>query len=95
MSDAYLQASTADRLLRLYDEALLKQARLSLDSAIAQYQVGRVDFLTVVSSWRKLLDFTIAYSEQVAARAKALARLAVHVGPPTSGAPVAELQGRP
>jgi cobalt-zinc-cadmium efflux system outer membrane protein len=95
VSDAYLQASTADRLLRLYDEALLKQARLSLDSAIAHYQVGKVDFLTVVSSWRRLLDFTIAYREQVAARAKALARLAVHVGPPASAAPIAELQERP
>jgi outer membrane protein TolC len=94
VSDAYLRASTADRLLHLYDEALLKQARLSLDSAIAQYQVGKVDFLTVVSSWRRLLDFEIAYREQVAARAKALARLAVHVGTPAPSLPVAALQGQ-
>jgi outer membrane protein TolC len=80
VSEAYLRASTAERLLNLYEEALLKQARLSLDSAIAQYQVGKVDFLTVVSSWRRLLDLEIAYREQLASRAKALARLAVHVG---------------
>ena len=79
VTESYFMASTADRLLRLYDEGILKQARLSLDSAIAQYQVGRVDFLTLVSSWRRLLDYNLAYHEQLAEHEKALARLAVHV----------------
>jgi len=74
-------ASTADHLLRLYDEGILKQARLSLDSAIAQYEVGKVDFLTLISSWRRLLDYNLAYHEQLAEHEKALARLAVHVSP--------------
>jgi len=79
VTESYFMASTADRLLRLYDEGILKQARLSLDSAIAQYQVGKVDFLTLVSSWRRLLDYNLAYHEQLAEHEKALARLAVHV----------------
>ena len=81
VTESYFMASTADRLLRLYDEGILKQARLSLDSAIAQYQVGKVDFLTLVSSWRRLLDYNLAYHEQLAEHEKALARLAVHVAP--------------
>src|SRR3989449_2054581 len=81
VTEAYFMASTADQLLRLYDEGILKQARLSLDSAIAQYQVGKVDFLTLVSSWRRLLDYNLAYHEQLAQHEKALARLAVHVSP--------------
>ncbi len=79
VTDAYLIASTTDRLLRLYDEGLLKQSRLALDSAIAQYQVGKVDFLALVTSWRRLLDYDITYHEQLAAHEKALVRLAVHV----------------
>ncbi len=79
VTESYFMASTADRLLRLYDEGILKQARLSLDSAIAQYQVGRVDFLTLVSSWMRLLEYNLAYHEQLAEHEKALARLAVHV----------------
>jgi outer membrane protein, heavy metal efflux system len=79
VTDAFLMASTADRLLRLYDEGILRQARLSLDSAIAQYQVGKVDFLTLVTSWRRLLDYDLTYHEQLAEHEKALARLAVHV----------------
>jgi len=81
VTDAHLLASTADRLLRLYDEGLLKQARLALDSAIAQYQVGKVDFLTLITSWRRLLDYDLTYQEQLAEHEKAVARLAVHVGP--------------
>ncbi len=81
VTEAYLMASTADRLVRLYDEGILKQARLSLDSAIAQYQVGKVDFLTLISSWRRLLDYDLAYHEQLAEHEKALARISVHVSP--------------
>lgn len=86
VTDAYLMASTADRLLRLYDEGILKQARLSLDSAIAQYQVGKVDFLTLVTSWRRLLDYDLTYHEQLAEHEKALARLAIHVSAPAGRA---------
>jgi outer membrane protein TolC len=81
VTDAYQTASSAERLLRLYDEGILKQARLSIDSALAQYRVGKVEFLTLITSWRRLLDYDLAYQEQLAAHEKALARLAVHVGP--------------
>ena len=79
VTDAFLMASTADRLLRLYDQGILKQARLSLDSALAQYQVGKVDFLTLVTSWRRLLDYDLTYQEQLAEHEKSLARLSIHV----------------
>ncbi|MGH7419358.1 MAG: TolC family protein [Candidatus Rokuibacteriota bacterium] len=80
VTEAYRKATTASRLLRLYEEGILKQARLSLDSATAQYRVGRVDFLTLITSWRRLLDYDLMYQEQLAEHEKALARLAVHVG---------------
>ena len=81
VTEAYQTASSAERLLRLYDEGILKQARLSIDSALAQYRVGKVEFLTLITSWRRLLDYDLTYQEQLAAHEKALARLAVHVGP--------------
>jgi outer membrane protein TolC len=80
VEDAYLRAKTAERLIRLYDEGILRQARLSLDSAAAQYQVGRIDFATLLSSWTRLLDYDLAYHEQLAAQQTALARLEYHVG---------------
>jgi outer membrane protein TolC len=79
VTNASLMASPAERLLRLYDEGILKQARLSLDSALSQYQVGKVDFLTLLTRWRRLLDYDGTYHEQIAEHEKALARLAVHI----------------
>ncbi len=81
---AYLAATAADRVVRLYEQALLKQAELSLESAIAQYRVGRVDFQTLVTAWRRLLDQRAALHEQLANYEKALARVAVHA-PPAAG----------
>lgn len=81
VTEAYQMASSAERLLHLYDEGILKQARLSLDSALAQYGVGKLEFLSLIASWRRLLDYDLTYQEQLAAHEKALARLAVHVGP--------------
>lgn len=76
---AYRMAEVAERLLQLYQEGILKQARLALDSAAAQYRVGKVDFLTMVTSWRRVLDAEISYHEQLAAHEKAVARAAAHV----------------
>jgi outer membrane protein TolC len=87
VTEAYQMASTAERLLRLYDEGILKQARLSLDSALTQYRVGKVEFLTLITSWRRVLDYDLSYHEQLAAHEKALARLGVHVGPSPAAAP--------
>ena len=79
VTDAYRMADLAGRLLQLYAEGILKQARLAFDSAVAQYRVGKVDFLTLVTSWRRVLDSEINYQEQLAAHEKAVARIAMHV----------------
>ncbi len=79
VTEAYRMAEIANRLVQLYRDGILKQARLALDSAVAQYRVGKVDFLTLVSSWRRLLDSEVTYHEQLAAHEKAVARISMHV----------------
>jgi outer membrane protein, heavy metal efflux system len=82
LTRAQLQAKTSDRLLRLYDEGLLKQSRLMLDSSIAQYQVGKVEFAVVIASWRSLLEGEIAYRQQLAAHEKAITEITLYEGSP-------------
>lgn len=92
VTSAHLQATTSERLLRLYDEGLLEQARLVLDSALAQYRVGRGDFASVIASWRRLLEDELACRQQLATHETAVARLAIETGSPAlvPPAPLAE-----
>jgi outer membrane protein TolC len=80
IKNVYLMASTAERLLRLYDEGIIRQASFSLESAVANYEVGKVDFLTLMMSWRRVLDYEVTYYEQFADYQKALAQLEPLVG---------------
>jgi outer membrane protein TolC len=75
VKEAYLAARTSDELLKLYSGAVLPQATLALESSLSSYQVGAVDFLTLLTNLRTVLDYEVSYCEEMAAYQKALARL--------------------
>lgn len=76
----YLTATTSSRLADLYARASLPQSTLALDSSIASYQVGKVDFLSMLTNFRSILDYEINYYQELANFQSALARLEVMVG---------------
>jgi len=76
----FLRADRADRLRRLYGEAIVPQATLSLESATAGYEVGRVDFLTVLDNVVTLLTYQLEFYRQGADYMQALAAMEEHVG---------------
>lgn len=80
VKDAYLAATTSERLMQLYSQAVIPQATLSLESAVANYQVGKVDFLTLIDDLTTLLDYELKFHEALVEYQKALARLEVFVG---------------
>lgn len=71
----YLAATTSRRLADLYADSTLPQARLALESSLASYQVGRVDFLSVLTNFITVLTYELNYEEQRARAAQALTRL--------------------
>jgi len=71
----YLAARTSERLAQLYEKGVLPQATLTLESAVASYEVGAVDFLTLLAGLITVLDTQLNYHEEMAAYHKALARL--------------------
>ena len=75
VTEAYLAGTTSNRLAELYSDSVLPQARLSLESSLASYQVGRVDFLSVLTNFVTVLSYEISYEEQNARYLQALARL--------------------
>ncbi|MBI4455548.1 MAG: TolC family protein [Acidobacteria bacterium] len=80
LKDVYLSATTSKKLLDLYGKGIIPQSTLSLESATSGYQVGRVDFLTLLDNLVTLLDYELKYYEVLADYQKALARLEAMVG---------------
>ncbi len=80
VTQEYLAATTSQRLADLYSDTILPQARLTLESSLASYQVGNVDFLTLLSSYQTVLTYEISYEEQAMKYRQALARLEPFIG---------------
>ena len=80
VKDLYLTATTSERLAELYRNGVIPQARLALESAVAAYQVGNIDFLAVLDSFFTLLDYEMKYFEVFTEFHKALAQLEPYTG---------------
>ena len=78
--DKYLAQTTAKRLMSLYSTTIVPQSSLSLESAIAGYEVGKVDFLTLIDNLVTLLNYELSYYEQLSNEEKAVAALEPLVG---------------
>ena len=78
--DKYLAQTTAKRLMNLYSTTIVPQSLLSLESAIAGYEVGKVDFLTLLDNLVTLLNYELSYYEQLSNEEKAVAALEPLVG---------------
>ena len=78
--DKYLAQTTAKRLMNLYSTTIVPQSSLSLESAIAGYEVGKVDFLTLLDNLVTLLNYELSYYEQLSNEEKAVAALEPLVG---------------
>jgi len=82
VKDLYLRARASERLISLYSSTVLPQARLSLESATSAYQVGKVDFLTLLNSFTVMLEYEMRYHEELANFQKAIAELEATIGEP-------------
>lgn len=80
VTEQYLAAATSKRLIDLYGDSILPQARLALESSMAAYEVGSVDFLTLLTNFITVLTYEVNYEEQTAQYRQALARLEPLVG---------------
>jgi cobalt-zinc-cadmium efflux system outer membrane protein len=66
VKDFHFKVQTAERLVKLYRDSIIPQAKQSLKAAESGYQSGQVDFLNLIDSQRVLLDFNLAYYRAVA-----------------------------
>jgi outer membrane protein TolC len=78
----YQMASTSARLARLYRDTVLPQARLALESSMASYQTGSVDFLSVLTNFGTVLEYEMTYFDELASYHLAVSRLEEMTGTP-------------
>jgi outer membrane protein TolC len=75
VKDEYLIAETSYRLLGMYSTTVIPQASLALESSLASYQTGAVDFLPVLMNFSTMVEYELNYHEEVLNYFLALARL--------------------
>jgi len=68
------------RLIELYSTGIIPQATQSLSSALAGYQVNKVDFLTLLDNQITLFNYQIQYERVLSDYEKKLAELEAVVG---------------
>lgn len=71
----YTAAETALKLAGLYRKAVIPEAQLALESSMASYQTGALDFLPLFSNFMNVVDYELMYHEEVMRLYVALARL--------------------
>lgn len=86
LKQAYLAAQAAQRMLDLYDKAVLPQTALALESSESAYQVGSVDFLSMLNNFTTLNSYQIDYYRQFADFGIAIARIEAITGERSAGA---------
>ena len=82
IQEDFQMAATSVRLARLYRDTVLPQARLALESSVASYQTGRVDFLSVVTNFGTVLEYEMRYVDELASYHTAVSRLEEMTGTP-------------
>ena len=72
---SYAEAETAHRLTVLYEKSIVPEAQLTLDSSLAGYETGKVDFVSVFSNFMNVVDYELMDHEAIMQFQVALARL--------------------
>lgn len=65
VKDLHAMARASEHHLQLYESGIIPQARMALQSATSNYQVGRIDFLMLLDSHALLLKYQIAYEREL------------------------------
>jgi len=73
--DLYSTIKTAEHRIDLYEAGIIPQARLSLQSATSNYQVGKSDFMSLLESENTLLKYQLMEQEELVSLNKTMSML--------------------
>jgi outer membrane protein, heavy metal efflux system len=76
----YLAATASRDLSNLYSKAVVPQSSLALESSMSAYEVGKLDFLSMLTNFVDVLDYEVGYYQELSKFQSSLARLEPLVG---------------
>lgn len=82
IADTLQEARSAQKIVEIYQGAILPQAKQTLETDSQSYQQGKVEFDRVISDFRNLVTLESAYHENLGRQAIAVARLVQLIGAP-------------
>jgi outer membrane protein TolC len=80
VKDAFADATTRREILGLFRDTYLPRSKQALESAATDYRAGKLDFLTLITAWREVLDVEVQIARLEADLGRALAMLERSVG---------------
>ena len=72
---AYVHVQTGTRVLQIYKQGLIPQAKATFEAGLAAYQAGREDFETLLNAFLDLQNLNLDYWNTLAQRETALAQI--------------------
>jgi outer membrane protein TolC len=78
--DLHAMAKTSEHHLRLYETGIIPQARMALQSATSNYQVGKTEFMALLDSESLLLKYQLMEQEEIVNLHKTLAMIGEMTG---------------
>ena len=92
----FLAAKASENLLTLFSQGVVPQSSLALESSLSAYQVGNVDFLTLIGNFTTVLNYQTDYYRELANYQTSLARIEAVTGADlTSAQPMPEAPSVP
>lgn len=80
--EQYSVATTARKLIDLYGKSVIPGSQLALESSMASYETGTLDFLSLFSNFMNVVEYELMIHEEVMQFHVALARLEELTGMP-------------
>ncbi len=80
--EQYTIATTARKLIDLYRKSVVPGSQLALESSIASYETGTLDFLSLFSNFMNVVEYELMVHEEIMQFHVALARLEEITGLP-------------
>lgn len=85
LKQQYLAAKASENLLKLYSQGVVPQSSLALESSMSSYQVGNVDFQTLIGNFTTVLNYETDYYRELANYQTSLAQMESLTGTDLTG----------